>query len=164
MLNEKDKYWLAGLLEGEGSFMPGPPSDPNRPRISVQMTDKDVIEEVAELFDLEYIQESNRGPENWKTSYRVQLRGSKAVKIMDQLKPLMGERRQDQIEEALACYNPLFWTEKRSDYPKEKVEEVWSFIQNNEVDLKKVSEKFNVKYQFIKDLKRGKTWTEVTGL
>jgi hypothetical protein len=34
--------WLAGILEGEGSFMKGPPSSPNRPVISMVTTDIDV--------------------------------------------------------------------------------------------------------------------------
>ena len=35
--------WLAGLLEGEGSFMPGPPSNPRMPIICLAMNDADVM-------------------------------------------------------------------------------------------------------------------------
>ena len=33
-------HWLAGLLEGEGTFMTGPPSSPGLPVIAVNMTDR----------------------------------------------------------------------------------------------------------------------------
>lgn len=39
--------WLAGLLEGEGSLIPGPPSYPNSPIIAIQMTDEDVVAKAA---------------------------------------------------------------------------------------------------------------------
>jgi hypothetical protein len=35
-------HWLAGWLEGEGSFLAPPPSDPRRPRISATTRDQDV--------------------------------------------------------------------------------------------------------------------------
>ncbi len=44
-------HWLAGLLEGEGSFMVGPPSDPRRPAIAVQMTDEDVMRRIESQAD-----------------------------------------------------------------------------------------------------------------
>ena len=40
-------YWLAGWLEGEGSFLAPPPSDPRRPRISAQARDQDVVVKVG---------------------------------------------------------------------------------------------------------------------
>ena len=49
-MKETDLTWLAGLLEGEGSFLKAPPSDPNCPRISLEMTDKDVVERAALLM------------------------------------------------------------------------------------------------------------------
>lgn len=43
-------HWLAGWLEGEGSFLAPPPSDPGRPRISGVTKDRDVAIEVARLL------------------------------------------------------------------------------------------------------------------
>ncbi len=54
-MDERDEFfWLVGLLEGEGSFMPGPPSEATRPRISIQMTDENVIRRVARIFGKKY--------------------------------------------------------------------------------------------------------------
>lgn len=47
---EHDRYWLAGLLEGEGSFLKGPPSAPRYPVLSLQMTDEDVVARVAAML------------------------------------------------------------------------------------------------------------------
>jgi hypothetical protein len=81
-------HWLAGLLEGEGTFMTGPPSSPGLPVIAVNMTDV--------------------RPRNvrWRTSYQVRVNGRDAVRWMSLLKPLMGSRRQAQIDRALASYAP----------------------------------------------------------
>jgi len=100
--------WLAGLLEGEGSFMSGSPSKPNLPRISIQMTDLDVMEKVGTLLGLRL---SSQNPRKHprpprKTIYSCQLRGSRAVALMKQLRHLMGSRRQAQIDKALAGYKP----------------------------------------------------------
>lgn len=97
-------HWLAGLLEGEGSFMAGPPSAPNRPRITVTMTDEDVIARIADLWDQSYFPEKPRPGR--KPTYRVALRGQRAVALMKELRPLMGERRQSQIAAALSSYTP----------------------------------------------------------
>jgi hypothetical protein len=42
-------HWLAGLLEGEGSFTAGPPSSPRMPVISVNMTDEDVVARLGRI-------------------------------------------------------------------------------------------------------------------
>jgi hypothetical protein len=46
-----DLHWLAGLLEGEGSFLKGPPSAPRHPILALQMTDEDVVARVAAMSD-----------------------------------------------------------------------------------------------------------------
>lgn len=99
-------YWLAGFLEGEGSFMKGPPSAPNRPTISMVSTDLDVAERVARLLGVNYIQHTRPTNKKWKKQYSVLLRGAKAVAMMELLRPLMGERRRQQIDKARASYVP----------------------------------------------------------
>jgi len=46
-MEDADFYWLCGLLEGEGSFMKGPPSRPQYPVISMCSTDEDVMQRVS---------------------------------------------------------------------------------------------------------------------
>lgn len=104
-LSELELAWLAGLLEGEGSFVLAPPSDPTRPRISLQMTDEDVVRRVATMFKLTYVQSRRYEKKvNWKQSFCVILRGQRAVSLMKRLYPYMGERRKKRITEIISSY------------------------------------------------------------
>ena len=98
--------WLAGLLEGEGSFMAPVPSKPNTPIISLHMTDEDIVARVAAMFELKYMH-CKRQKAHHKASFSVQVRGAKAVDAMRRLRPMMGPRRQSQIDRALDGYNPI---------------------------------------------------------
>lgn len=107
--NEDIINWVAGLLEAEGSFLKGSPSAPNRPCVSIQMTDEDVIEKVANFFQCSYTsylpKKKRKDGQNCKQVYSIAVRGVKAVNIMKKIKNLMGVRRQNQIENALKNFN-----------------------------------------------------------
>jgi len=85
------------------------------------------------------------------------------MELMNLLKPIMGKRRKKQIEDALASYDELKLSEAHSDYSRDRVERAWKLIQDGE-RLIDVSKRLNMKYQFVRDLNTGRTWTEVTGL
>ena len=106
---ENHLYWLAGILEGEGSFIRPTPSAPNRPIISMQSTNEDVIAKVASLLGVSYYRTpTERYDRNgWKHVYSVRLRGARGVQLMQLLKPLMGQRRQQQIAQAIENYKPV---------------------------------------------------------
>jgi len=103
-MKEKDLAWLTGLLEGEGSFLKAPPSSPNCPRISLEMTDKDVVERAALLMGGKAAKKINLRNPHWKQTYRVIIKGSRAVKLMRVLYLQMGARRRSQIDAALETY------------------------------------------------------------
>lgn len=105
MTTELDLHWLAGLLEGEGSFLKPTPSHPNQLRISLQMTDEDVVSRVSALWGIKYHAVTPANP-NHKTIYVINLRGKRANEWMITLFPLMGQRRRKQITEALKTYDP----------------------------------------------------------
>ena len=98
-LEEKELYWLAGILEGEGYF--GPQKENNYTTIAVQMTDEDVIQKISNIFGTSYFK-INRRQEHHKDSFSVSLRGKKALELMLKIKPIMSIRRQQKIEE---CQN-----------------------------------------------------------
>lgn len=100
-MTDDDLHWMAGLLEGEGSFYQGPPSRRAYVKVSVEMTDRDVIERVAALWGMAWRSPKNRNPAAWKQSYQTVIQGKKAEALMRQLYPLMGERRRKQIDVAL---------------------------------------------------------------
>ncbi len=47
---KQETIWLSGWLEGEGSFMKGPPSQLNLPVVSGCSTDKDVMQRSNSLL------------------------------------------------------------------------------------------------------------------
>jgi len=89
-----DIIWLAGIIEGEGCF-----SDVY-PIIQLQMTDKDVVERVASLFDrpLRAWQSKTTG---LKRVYICNVSGTDAISWMMTLYSEMGTRRRGQIKEAI---------------------------------------------------------------
>lgn len=95
--------WLAGLLEGEGTFLRPPPSMPNCPIVSCRMTDRDVVEQVAAQFG-PAVMEIDKG--EYRTEFAATLKGQGAVALMTDIRPLMGERRQQAIDAALYYYRP----------------------------------------------------------
>lgn len=95
-----DIAWLAGICEGEASFLWN-----CSPAISLQMSDKDVVERVARLIGGKV-----RGPyqPKGKATYRQTwvcvISGSNAAAWMMTLYSFMGERRRAKIEEVLQCW------------------------------------------------------------
>lgn len=154
-MKEQDLYWLAGLLEGEGSFMAGPPSSPNQPRVAVQMTDRDVIARVANLFGVVYFQarQDSRNPA-WKVYFGVCLKGRPAVDLMTLLRPLMGGRRQCQIDLALASFENR--APKKLD--DDKVRELRRRIGE---PIARLAREFKVSRPTVRDIQNGVTWKHV---
>lgn len=103
-ISAAELYWLAGWLEGEGSFVRPPPSDPKRPRIVGVTRDLDVAREVARLLGVTPSRSyTDRARERgWSPTWQLLCRGRRAVALMEALHPLMGARRQAQICEALS--------------------------------------------------------------
>jgi len=93
--------YLAGLLEGEGSFLQPPPSSPNQSAVVLPMTDEDVVRRAALLLEAGCQVVANRPRPHYKTIYVTRVRGRRAVEVMEALYPLMGARRQRQITAAI---------------------------------------------------------------
>ncbi|HYH58463.1 MAG TPA: helix-turn-helix domain-containing protein [Thermoleophilaceae bacterium] len=97
--------WLAGWVEGEGSFLAPPPSDPRRPRVSAMTRDLDVIERAARILDVSPTRHYDRRSRAraWSPLFRVLSCGRRAVELMHAIDPMMGARRRAQIGQALAA-------------------------------------------------------------
>jgi hypothetical protein len=149
-------HWLAGLLEGEGSFMPGPPSNARMPIISVQMTDHDVVARVGRIFSRKPHAVRQRDS-RWRASYMVRVTGSRAVHWMTLLRPLMGERRQAQINRALACYAPR----PTALLTDETAHGALAALAAGET-VKSVATRFGVSIWCIYDLRLGRTFKHLT--
>jgi hypothetical protein len=98
-------YWLAGILEGEGTFMSGPPSRPNAPIVRISMTDRDVVERSATLLRRAVTPVRARKA-HYKPPFITQLRGAEAVDLMLAVRPVLGPERTAQIDRVLSRWTP----------------------------------------------------------
>ena len=98
---ENELYYLAGLLEGEGSFCAATNNYGRRYiTIKVKMTDYDIIEWVANKWECNIYTEHFEN--HYKTAYTVQLRRkAECIELLNMIKPLMGRRRAERITEIL---------------------------------------------------------------
>jgi hypothetical protein len=105
-LDMRQLAWLAGLMEGEGTFVKGSPSKPRRPVTAIGMTDEDIIQRVCELWGTR-LWKLKLKVERYKQVFRTELVGGSAVALMTLLLPHMSVRRQSQIDASIASYAPL---------------------------------------------------------
>jgi len=113
-LTSEQVAWIAGIIEGEGSFI----AEKRRngefatrvyasARITVNMTDRDVIEKLAELAGGRVNLERQKAP-NRKDQWKWTFRGYENVIILtDLLRPWMFERRTGQLDHMLVVVNEV---------------------------------------------------------
>jgi hypothetical protein len=150
-MEDKDFYWLVGLLEGEGSFSFNEKG--NLPYVSINMTDEDIIIKVQELMGSSNVYRNDRHPERgWKPSYQTVLRGKKAVTLMNKLHPFMGIRRREQIDTVLSKYDP----DKRhksnmskKSLSNEKEIEIYEKYSSGNFTIRELAEEYGVHWKTI---------------
>lgn len=102
--------WLAGLLEGEGSFglqrskyttVAGEDREYRYPLVQLQMTDRDTVERAGALLGCQvmgpYQYEKNRKP-----FYSLHIPSELAARLMGRIQPFMSDRRAARIEEVFS--------------------------------------------------------------
>src|SRR5437773_2144568 len=94
--------WLAGLLEGEGSFFS---SKSGTPQVDLTMTDQDVVEHAHTVMrataSIGRFQPASPPGKTYKPAYRCVVYGRLAAGWMMMLYPLLGQRRRAKIREVL---------------------------------------------------------------
>ena len=150
-IDDADLYWLAGLLEGEGTFLAGPPSAPRSPAVQVAMVDRDVIERAGRLLVAAVCVLPSRR-EGWRTAYCVRVRGMRAVLWMQRLRPLMGTRRTQQIDRAMASYAP----DPRRLLSEQRAIEALERLARGE-SVREVASRLGTSIWCIYDLRLGRT-------
>lgn len=94
----KKLWWLAAMLEGEGSFMP---KTGGTVRVQFASTDLDIANRVHRLMGGTVRAEQPTGLSK-KILYRVVVSGFKARRLMRRVWPIMGYRRRARIDDCLA--------------------------------------------------------------
>lgn len=95
----RDIAWLAGLLEGEASFM----LKKGNTIIRMQMTDKDVMDRAAALLGTKVADYGRKpkGKPSYLPVFHLAIHGTKAIGWMMTLYTFMGERRRAKILQIL---------------------------------------------------------------
>jgi hypothetical protein len=150
-IDSEDLCWLAGLIEGEGTFLAGPPSAPRSPAVQLSMVDRDVVERAGALLGAAVSVVPSRR-EGWKTAYCTRVRGARAVLWMKRLRPLMGSRRREQIDRAMASYAP----DPRRLLSEARAGEALRRLAHGE-SVKQVAERLGTSVWCIYDLRLGRT-------
>jgi len=107
-VTDPDMHWLAGLVEGEGSFSWHAPRKHHKGqvRIQVSMTDLDVLQRAQSVAACGHIQgpyvykRKNGSPAKPIWNWAVQKQGD-VRDLMADLYPMMGARRQAKIIECV---------------------------------------------------------------
>jgi hypothetical protein len=115
------------------------------------MTDRDVVERAAAMLDSAVMVVAPRRA-HWKISYAVRLRGPRAVVWMRRLRRLMGMRRREQIDRALASYAP----DPRRVLDDTRAGEALRRLAAGE-SVEEVAERFGTSIWSIYDLRSGRT-------
>lgn len=111
-ISDLDLYWLAGLLEGEGSFSNSRNTVKGKvylyPKIVVSMVDRDIIQRVCDIFNTSVYEIPAKSIRpGHQIQFRATLTGAKAAGLMKKLLPVMGDRRSSRIMSVLEAYEEL---------------------------------------------------------
>jgi hypothetical protein len=109
VLNDLKLGWVAGLIEGEGSFTVKKSKRKNgyscQPQLRVSMTDEDVVRKLASLIPVGNVLKVGRRTKAGKEVWMWTLSKSQAlIDPMIVLRPLMGKRRRERNDFLLAHF------------------------------------------------------------
>ncbi|HEX8652422.1 MAG TPA: hypothetical protein VF708_16525 [Pyrinomonadaceae bacterium] len=158
-MNDSDFYWLCGLLEGEGSFMKGPPSRPQYPVVSMCSTDEDVMQRLSALFGVVYCKVKKR-QEHWRQSFIIRIHARKAVELMLKMRPHMSKRRQEQIDAAVASYEARP-NRGASRLTEEQVRRIKHLIREKQT-VRSIAAQCNVSVWSVMRIKNQGTFPDIT--
>ena len=100
--------WLAGLLEGEGTFtITCDAGQRCYPVVSVKMCDELVVRRAAEILGACRVRLRAPYQPHWRPTHEAKIGGAHAADWMRRLSAQMSQRRQASIEKALASYRPV---------------------------------------------------------
>lgn len=94
--------WAAGVLEGEGSFLLHRGVNP---RVSAQMTDLDVLQELQRIFGGSIYKTSRQKPHHRQAWAWMVMDATQAVEVMRRVRPFMLGRRGERIDRCLAVFD-----------------------------------------------------------
>ena len=109
--------WLAGLLEGEGSFLSARFDGHSYPQVQMTMCDRYVLERAMDLMPSShiYVVTDKRNVERgWSQAWLVRVNGAPAARVMRAVLQWMGSRRTEAIDRSLSAWRPIRVAPRRS--------------------------------------------------
>ena len=94
--------WVAGLFEGEGTINNTKPN--YYLMIAIQMTDKDILDRLYNKYGGSLCS-CKKQQVHHKDAWRWQLSGQKAANLLNEMLPLLGNRRTLRAQEAMELWN-----------------------------------------------------------
>jgi len=153
-LAPNEMWWLAGLLEAEGSFMRPSPCNPTMPKVRIEMTDPEPIRRCADWWA---VKASTIRPrqEHHKTSFAAMKRGRDAISFMGALQPAMSRRRQEQIQRCLDDFQP-----RQYKLSMQQAREIRNTFQEQEITKYRLAEQYGVDEKLIREIIKGNYYRE----
>ena len=109
-LSPIDWAWVAGILEGEASFT----FTNGYPRITLGMTDEDIILTIANFFGVNYHKNVDNRKPHYKPIYQLHIiKTDVLIECFLELFPFLGKRRRAKINEFRE-----YWLGKGLNVPK----------------------------------------------
>ena len=131
--------WVAGLLEGEGTFYRV--SHSYSPHAACSMTDLDVLETLHNAVGVGSLRPIKKRQDHWKDAWIWRAQGDDAVYVMESIHPYMGIRRRQKIDELLDLwYNGA----RKYRQPSENVLAAVKFYRDGLGSLRETAKRFHV--------------------
>lgn len=163
--------WVAGALEGEGSFLL---RQGRRPEVRAGMSDEDIIRRLHDVTGVGGVYGPFKKTHNGKQCkdswvFSVQNQGE-AYALMVALYPWMGKRRQDQIRTTIIGWREWVTTRKwgrtgQSNFTKLTSEQVdrirseYNGVRWGRGQAKALAEELGVDTTTLWQIAKGKTWS-----
>ena len=112
-----------------------------------------MIQKVASMFGTSIVRNKQDKRGKWKPTFSARVRGKRAMSLMEELRPHMGQRRKGQIDKALASYV----NRSRTILTSKKAAVIRKRATRGE-RMEKLAKEFGVSYCTIKKIKYGETW------
>lgn len=137
-LGKRGLEWAAGLLEGEGSFIPGKKGR-GRACVSCTSTDKDVLESLKQILGGTICKWSHSRPGR-KQAYSWYITGAERVhKVCVSLLPYMHARRALKIKTVISEYKALQQRRETRAIKKNKRIEVINKMLTDGASIKEIA-------------------------
>lgn len=143
-MNEVEVAWVAGLLEGEGSFLTQ--TNCYSPKVSCQMTDKDVLDKLVSIAGGTMFMVTKR-QEHWKDCWAWRISGDPAAELIKSLLPHLGERRRQRASEVLEN-----WYKNGRPYRKSTVirDQAAQEYLDGIGSLRAIAKKYGISYESVR--------------